>query len=290
MDTTALIIWQSYLQSTPADRRSALLRCISPEFSAELEALPTLSFEGNAPIEAPEEELSQIHYSWLAPFLRSLPENEIKLFLSSLTPVQIKGLKNSLLLSNTISTPSPLGRTFLKKILFEAIATEDLLPISCLPQDPLNGLLELTSEELSSLIDLLSMHDLSIEIRHIIETSKLKEIYGLLTKAQTTFLKTLLHKREPVSFKKMGLLAWKGDREDLTSMLLQRGINRIAKALYGKSPSLLWHIAHRLDADKGQLMIKLCTALDHPRASPLLCDQVVELMNALKNNNPSQNI
>ena len=92
MDTTALIIWQSYLQSTPADRRSALLRCISPEFSAELQALPALSFEGHASIGAPEDELSQIHYSWLAPFLRSLPENEIKLFLSSLTPAQIKGL------------------------------------------------------------------------------------------------------------------------------------------------------------------------------------------------------
>lgn len=290
MDTTALIIWQSYLQSTPADRRSSLLRCISPEFSAELQALPAISFDGRVDIETPEEELGKIHYSWLAPFLRSLPENEIKLFLSSLTPEQIKGLQQSLLLSNSIPTPSPIGKTFLKRTLFETIATDDLLPISCLPQDPLNGLLELTSEELSSLINLLSMHDLSIEIRHIIETSKLKEIYGLLTKAQTTFLKTLLHKKEPVSFKKMGLLAWKGDREALTSMLLQRGINRISKALYGKSPSLLWHIAHRLNADKGQLMIKLCTALDHPRASSLLSDQVVELMNALKNNNPSQNI
>lgn len=290
MDTTALIIWQSYLQSTPADRRSFLLRCISPEFSAELQALPAISFDRGINTEAPEEELSKIHYSWLAPFLRSLPENEIKLFLSPLTPEQIKGLKQSLLLSNTIPAPSLAGRTFLKKTLFETIATEDLLPLACLPHDPLNGLLELTEKELSSLIDLLSMHDLSIEIRHIIETSKLKEIYGLLSKAQTTFLKTLLHKKEPVSFKKMGLLAWKGDREALTSMLLQRGINRVAKALYGKNPSLLWHVAHRLDADKGQLMIKLCTALDHPRASPLLCDQVVELMNALKNNNPSQNI
>lgn len=290
MDTTALILWQSYLQTSSADRRDALLRCLTPECAAELEALPALSFERGAGIESPEDALAKIHYSWLAPFLRSLPENEIKLFLSPLTSEQIKGLKQSLLLSNTIPAPSPLGREFLQKTLFETIATEDLLPISLLPQDPLNGLLELTSEELNSLIDLLSMHDLSIEIRHIIETSKLKEIYGLLSKAQTTFLKTLLHKREPVSFKKMGLLSWKGDRDALLSMLLQRGINRIAKALYEKNPSLLWHIAHRLDADKGQLMIKLCTALDHPRASLLLSDQVVELVNALKTNNPPQNI
>ncbi|MBS0603505.1 MAG: hypothetical protein JSS60_00545 [Verrucomicrobia bacterium] len=290
MDTTALIVWQSFLRTSPADRRTSLLRCVSPELSAELDTLPALSFDPREGFEPLEEELSRIHYSWLAPFLRSLPENEIKLFLSSLTPEQIKGLKQSLLLSNMLPTPSPLGKSYLKKTLFEMIAAEDLLPISCLPEDPLNGLLDLSQTELASLIDLLSMHDLSIEIRHIIETSKLKEINSLLTKAQTTFLKTLLHKKEPVSFKKMGLLGWKGDKDGLRSMLLQRGINRIAKSLYGKNASLLWHVAHRLDAEKGQLLIKLCTALDHPRASALLSDQVVELMSALKNNNPQQNL
>ncbi len=290
MDTTALIIWQSFLQASPADRRSSLLRCISEELSKELQALPAFSLEYQLEFESPEEELSKVHYSWLAPFLRSLPENEIKLFLSSLAPEQIKGLKTSLLLSNTLPSPSSMGRTYLRKTLFEMIAIDDLVPASLLPADPLNGLLDLSQEELASLIDLLSMHDLSIEIRHIIETSKLKEIYGLLTKAQTTFLKTLLHKKEPVSFKKMGLLSWKGDREGLKSMLLQRGINRIAKSLYGKSPSLLWHVAHRLDSEQGQNLMKLCTALDHPRASALLTEQVVELMSALKNNNPPQNI
>lgn len=251
MNTTALIIWQSYLQSTPADRRSFLLSCISPELKDELQSLPAFMPDKQMSFGAPEEELSGIHYSWLAPIIRSLPENEIRLFLSSLAPNQIKGLKASLLLSNTLPSPTPMGLAFLKKSLFEMIAKDDLLPVFCLPDDPLNGLMELSDEELASLIDLLSMHDLSVEIRHIIDTTRLKEIYGLLTKAQTTFLKTLLHKREAVSFKKMGLAGWKGDREGLASILLQRGINRIAKALYGKNPSLLWHVAHRLDIEKG---------------------------------------
>ena len=290
MDTTAQIVWHAFLQSSPPDRRNAFLRCLSPELSSELEKLSPISIDPREGIEPIEEELSRIHFSWLAPFLRSLPENEIKLFLSCLTPEQIKGLKQSLLLTNALPSPSALGKTYLKKALFDLIATPELVPISCLTADPLNVLLELSPAELSSLIDLLSMHDLSIEIRHIIETAKLKEIYGLLSKAQTTFLKTLLHKKEAVSFKKMGLLNWKGDREALRSMLLQRGLNRIAKALYEHSPSLLWHLAHRLDFEKGQLLMNLCTALDHPRASALLSEQVVELINALKHNNPSQPI
>jgi hypothetical protein len=290
MDTTALIVWQSFLQTSPAQQRSSLLHCISPPFSEELQTLHPFSLANQSSFTAPQEELSKIHYSWLAPFLRSLPENEIKLFLSSMSPEQIKGLKQSLLLSNTLPTPSSMGKAYLGNTLFEMIASDDLIPVCFLPEDPLNELLDLSPEEFSSLIDLLSMHDLSIEIRHVIETLKLKEIYSLLTKAQTTFLKTLLHKKEPVSFKKMGLLGWKGDREGLKSMLLQRGINRIAKSLYGKSPSLLWYVAHRIDSEKGQLLIKLCTSLDHPRASALLTDQVVELMSALKNSNPPQNL
>jgi hypothetical protein len=218
--------------------------------------------------------------------LRSLTENEIKLFLSALSLEQINGLKASLLLSNTIPLPSDSGKAYLKRVFFETIAPSDLLPISLLPQDPLNELLDLSRQQLDSLIDLLSMHDLSIEVRHVIETAKLKEIYSLLTRAQETFLKTLLHKKEPVSFKKMGLTGWNGDVNALKSMLLQRGINRIAKSLYGKSSSLLWYVAHRLDSEKGQHLMKLCTALDHARACALLTEQVIELMNALKTNNP----
>ncbi|MGC1879507.1 MAG: hypothetical protein WA678_09055 [Rhabdochlamydiaceae bacterium] len=290
MDSTALIVWHSFLQSSSPDQQVSLFASLSPQLFEELQRQPLPSKDlrqGLAPI---DEELTGVHSSWFAPFLRSLPENEIKLFLSPLTQEQIKSLKQTLLLSNTLPTPSAIGMGYLKKTLFEVIATENLIPIPCLPADPLNSLLDLTPTELNALIDLLSMHDLSVEIRHIIETSKLKEIYGLLTKAQTTFLKTLLHKKEAVTFKKIGLAAWDGDQESLRSLLLQRGVNRIAKSLYSRHSSLLWHVAHRLDAEKGQLLIKLCTELDHPRASALLGEQVVELISALKTNNSQRKI
>lgn len=261
------------------------MNCISPELLVELQSLPLPSADLREGFELNENELKEMHYSWLAPFLRSLPETEIKLFLTALTPIQVKGLKASLLLTNTLPASSSIAKNYFEKTLFDLVAPEDLVPLSCLPSDPLNVLLSLSYSELLSLIDLLCMHDLSVEIRHIIETSKLNEIYDLLTKAQTSFLKTLLHKKELVTFKKMGLSGWKGDREALRSMLLQRGVNRIAKSLYGHHPSLLWHVAHRLDSEKGQLLIKLCTSLDHPRASALLAEQIVELVNALKPNN-----
>ena len=80
-----------------------------------------------------------------------------------------------------------MGASYLQHTLFLAIAPQDLIPIACLPSDPLNHLLTLSFQELLSLIDLLCMHDLAVEIRHIIDTSKLKEVYSLLTKPQTNF-------------------------------------------------------------------------------------------------------
>lgn len=290
MDTTAELVWHAFLQSSPLDQRHRLLHLLSPELFNEINQLPSPSSDPTKGVEPVEGELSKIHFSWLAPLLRSFSEHEIKLFVSCLTPQQIKDLKTALLLSNTLPTLSTMGTVYLQKTLFNMLTETELIPISCLPIHPLNSLLELTFEELLSLIDLLSMHDLSVEIRHIIETAKLKEIYSLLSKAQITFLKTLLHKKETVLFKKMGLSHWKGDREMFRSMLLQRGVNRIAKALYGCNPSLLWYIAHRLDTEKGRLLMHLCTALDHPRASTLLSEQVIELIHAIKNNNPLQNL
>ncbi len=283
MDTTALTVWHSLLQTAP--EQSALL---SRDLAAELQQLPKLSIDPHHPQMNFDDELSRIHFTWFSPFLRSLPENEIKLFTSALSPEQIKGLKQILLFSNSLPAPSPLGKEYLRNTLWETLTpSEDLIPPSSLPQNPLNTLLELSPKEFSSLIDLLSMHDLSIEIRQIIETSKLKSIYSLLSKPQNAFLKTLLHKKEPVSFKKMGLLNWKGDRHSLKSLLFQRGINRIAKALYGHHPSLIWYVAHRLDSEEGQQLMTLCIPLDHPKAAQILSDQVVELIHALKSNNPS---
>ncbi|MES2122334.1 MAG: hypothetical protein V4492_06105 [Chlamydiota bacterium] len=288
MNTTATLIWHAFLQSAPASMRDALNRSVTTELLKEIEssasAPESLLKEGKG-----EDEVLRVHYSWFAPFLRSQRESDIKLFLGCLAPEQVKGLKAMLLLSNSVPTPASTAMEFLRKSLWEALTSEEIIPVSYLPASPLNALLDLSYNGLNSLIELLSMHDLSVEIRHIIETSKIKKIYSVLTKAQATFLKTLLHKKEAVTFKKMGLINWKMDTDSLRHMLTQRGLNRIAKALHRCPPSLLWHAAHRLDAEKGAMLMNLCTPLDHPRAAALLTDQVSELALAIKTHNPTLN-
>jgi hypothetical protein len=281
MREASLIAWRSFLDSEGVTSPSGVTS-LNKELCAELFGVEVIPLEKVRACPPVEDCLNDVHYSWFSPFLRTLPEREIKLFLACLTPGQIRGLKQALLLSNTIPQILPVGRDYLKRTLLRSIAKQEIVPIDLLPQDPLNQLLHLSYDQLLSSIELMSMHDLSLEIRHIIDTTRLKSIYSHLTKAQTNFLKTLLHKKESIAFKKMQLSHWQGDDETLSAMLTQRGINRIAKALYPKHSDLLWHVAHRLDAERGELLLKLCTPLDHPKAATLLEEQVVELAQAIK--------
>src|SRR5262245_53901728 len=141
MDTTTLILWNSFIQAQQGSKAQALVECLSEELQKEISSLPALPIAHPEQFQPSYEEIHEIHYSWFCPFLRTLSEREIKLFLAPLSPKQIKGLKQSLLLSNSVPELSTSGSTFLKKTLFQAISPEDLIPISCLPPHPLNQLL-----------------------------------------------------------------------------------------------------------------------------------------------------
>lgn len=289
MDNTVEIVCHAFLNKCPPNQKEALLSYLPPEEALKVKSLGASLGKPEKGFELPDELLAHVHFSWLAPILRALSETEIRLFLSTLNETQIKGLKQQLLFSNQLPTLSPFALTYLKTTLFEEIAPPDLIPPTCLPANKLNALLEFKPPQLQLLIDLLSMHDLAVEIRHIIDTVKLKKIYSLISSSQQSYLKTLSHKKEPVSFKKIGLNHWNGDTEALQSILNQRGINRLAKALYGSHPSLIWYITHRLDIEKGQLMQRLCTPLDHPKAATILADQIIRLSESFKPSNPAQN-
>ena len=286
MDKGSAAVCYAFLKKLPSQEQHALLKHFSPEQFHEFNQSKKLQEDPTSGIPPLEEELSHIHFSWLAPLLRSLPEGDIKLFLGCLTEDQQLGLKQSLLFSNHIPSVSLIGNLFLKRQLFSSLVDQkEILPLSCLSEEPINALLTLSYEDLLMLIDLLSMHDLAVEIRQIIDTTKLKRIYSLLSHVQTKFLKALIYRKEPVVFKKLELANWDGRTETLLSTLEQRGINRLAKALYREDPSLLWYVTHRLDTDRGSLLNKLCTSLDHPRAAILLSEQVIDLIHMLKNQN-----
>lgn len=286
MNDTATIVCSAFLKKLPPDQQQALMQYLPAEEVEKLQALSDSFGDPSRGFPRSEQTLYKIHESWIAPFLRTLPESDIRLFLPCLSPPQIKGLNQQLLFSSQLPRPSFFAAEFLRNILLEKIAPTTLIPRSCLPETPLNALLNLDAEEAIQLAELLSMHDLAVEIRQIIDTVKLKQIHQALSPKQNTYLKTLSYRKEPVTFKKMGLNHWNGDLEGFRKSLLHRGTNRIAKALFNHHPSLIWYISHQWEINHGHLLLKLCGPLDHPQAAVYLMRQVVALVEMIKNPNP----
>jgi len=255
-----------------------LLHSLSPFLRSEVESLPSTYKDLTQGIESDQTNLSAIHPSWFSPILRSLPSKEIVFFLGATATGQRAALKKELLLKGMEPTLKQKAKIFLQKKLWQKIADKgDLLPIECLPASRLNFFLAFTQEQIFLFANALGMHDLALEIRQIIDTTKLKQIHKALSPMQERYLKTLILKKEPLAFTPMGLIKWDGNEEALKQQILQRGFNRLAKALFKENSSFLWYFLHRLDPHPASLFQKLSTPLEHPQAIEILTHQIEEL-------------
>lgn len=275
------IILHAFLQGCPTEEREKLMNCLAPVERAAVAGVPKTFGDPLKSQRDPGKLLAWIHSSWITPFLRTLSEKEIGFFLAALTPEKVISVGKDLLFSGTLPTLSALGKKFVRNTLARYLTAEveDLLPIKCLPESPLNDLIALPTTVLISFLDLLGLHDLAVEMKQIIDKQKLVKIEETLSTDQLKYLKILLQSHEPVAFPQMGLLKWNGDQEKLKTLIRQRGANRLAKALYGQNTSLIWYVLHRLDVEKALLVRKLSTSIDNPRAGQLLIQQIVELIN-----------
>jgi hypothetical protein len=289
MNTTAWIVCKAFLQKCPDDKIKALTALFSDDNQKILEQLPDRFFKDPANgVQTFEDKVKEIHYSWFAPFFRALPESEIRLFLSSLDNLQADGLKKLLLFGNFLQSLNPLAQDFLQKELYQSLLEpqEEVLPIECLPDSPLNVLLEKDSADLLAFIDFFGLHDLAVETRQIIETSKLKQIYKALSTHEQNYLKLILQRKEQIIFKRMALSNWDGNPQTLKALIHQRGLNRLGKTLSWQSQNLLWHLIHKLDMERGLTLKKLSTPFEHERAGEILFSQAVDIINYMQNLEP----
>lgn len=279
MNKIAFCTLRSLIMSS--QKKKDLLAFLSEEMQTVIQTSHKENIEITNTDSSIYEQLDAIHFSWFVPHLRSLTEKDAKLFISCLPIQQIQELKKALMLSQAFPKPTILAKKYLTQELFKTIAPENLIPPCFLPQHPLLALLDLNNTQLNTLIELLAMHDLAVEIPQIISTQKLKLIDSALTKEQTTYLQKILTQKEPVIFKKIGLSEWNTDIEMLKNALIQRGLNRLAKAIYPIHASFTWYITHHLEMEKGTLLNKLSTATNALQTADLLKNQILLLMKTL---------
>ena len=224
--------------------------------------------------------LNTVHWSWFLPTLKSYMPEEQTLFLSTLDPVPANHLAEEIPCKMPKKSLSELGTSYLRHLLLNSlIGTHDrLIPKDFLPPSPLNRLLDLSKKELTALIDLLSMYDVAAEIKQIVETKILKNIYSCLTEMERNLLKQVSLKPESYSLPRMGLERWDGNRDALRLLLHRRGLARMGLALSGEDPALIWYVCHQLDIGRGTALFKLCVKESSPPTIEAAAKQVEELL------------
>jgi hypothetical protein len=218
--------------------------------------------------------LSKLHFSWLFKMLPDEKKRKKLLLLSYLSEGQRKGLAQ---ISNLPLPPpikSPLLNQFYISKLLSGFKFPKLLPIPYLPESPFNRLLKLTKGQLVDIIDLLGIYDLAHEMRRIVATKNLKNIYKCLSPKHQQFLRQCLHAKDKVITPKLHLDQWNGEEKPLKTVLHRRGLMRLAIALSGQHTDLIWQIAHILDTGRGQNLLDQVKKEEIPSISSAVAIQI----------------
>ena len=222
--------------------------------------------------------LDRVHFSWLAPFLRTLASSEIPLFLGALSKPQSDGLAEILGYGGPLPTLTKVGKQALRQMIHsQLLHNQELVPLAFLPESTYTSLLNLTPHQLARLVRFLGLHDLAFEMRQIIATKELKRIFSSLTKKEGDYLNPLLLHREPLVFKRLFLEKWDGTKEHLHKLLDERGLNRLGHAVHEESESCIWYLTHQLDMHQGALLLKHKKKPTHARGDEILKRQVEAL-------------
>jgi hypothetical protein len=261
MNNRSSKVLKALLSRCPELLRKALQRFLPDHERQFLEELPF--FEETAPDTAYNQAgtLEAIHWSWIAPILQSHSLREQRLYLSALDPDTASRIAAVLDIPDRQDELTTPARSFLKEKLMKEIAGAQLQILSpdFLPTSKLNRLLLLNKKELIRIIDFLSLYDLSIEFRQIVETKILKKIYSFLSEDQKAFLQQINLVSEANPFGKLGLDRWDRTAETLRTLLHRRGLTRLSAALQTQDPDLVWTLCHKLDSGRGGALFKLCT-------------------------------
>lgn len=275
-----------------------LNRTTSSGVAVNLQAIPEKDFEAVsacpvssndlAPLlEHKSRTLSKWHYSWIHNLLEPFDKNERSAVMVLFNERQ---QQEAAKLFNEVHTPqklTPIALKFYKYYFYPKLNWDSVLPQEYLPEGPYNYLLNLKKNELVKAMDFLGLYDLAHEMKRIVANKLLKDIYTCLNKEQQQFLRQCMHAKDNVMTPNLHLEIWNGEKKALMQLLHRRGISRMALALSGQHPDLIWHLAHILDTGRGQLLQKITQKAKVPSLSDAVGLQLENVLNTLfKRTNP----
>jgi hypothetical protein len=258
------------------------------EESKAISAIDTTLNDPLVLLKAPSERLSQLHYTWLKPIFEAFSEEVSQLQLSMLPKKLAEQLAKSLNLKVSSQKIAPSMKEYLNKIFLSKIdGIAEVTPLELLPAESLTFLTGLSHLEIVELCDFLGLYDIGGEMRQIVDQKILKNVYLALNPKEQSFLKLCLASKVKLVAPVLGLDRWNGDAVKLRHAIQARGLLRLGKALAGSHPDLLWHIAHKLDKGRGETLLRYYVKQPISGVTPLLIQQVQNVMNIMKKKSES---
>ena len=261
---------ESYLKALPKEEIKEIIGQNTPSND------PSLIYQW------PEEEITHMHYSWLAPIVKELSSTLQPLVIASLPAEQGKSLIKFLNLPASNISLSPELKSFFLNLLWQHWKDKPSLPLQYLPTSSLEVLLSLNKSELVELVDFLALYDLAEGIRHIVDKKHLKTIYDCISPKKQQFLRICLHQQEKIASPKLEIDKWDGDAKKLEDLLHRRGLFRLGKAVSGQDSLFVQHLAHTLDSGRGSILLKYYSPQESTGITSTLAQQIHNVLNFLK--------
>lgn len=218
--------------------------------------------------------------SWFLPTIQTLEAPLQKLY-GEIVPAEIRtalGIPSQ-------STSKPLSepvKQFLLGYLHSKWHEVEPLPKELIHTGELLPLLDLRKNELLEIIDLLSIHDLVDEVRHIVDKRILQTISSLLTLPQQQYLRTCLRQKTKPHAPSFTLRELLKEPKKFHVLLHKTGLKRFALALNGENKEFMWHILHTLDVSRAAFLKQEVQSVATPHASKLAQLEILQILQFLK--------
>ncbi len=272
--TKTLTLCKAFLEKVDAQKQQDLVRHLSPKSAEIIRTMPPIPLRTFASLADPERVWSKIHPTWIAKALKNggYSDGDQLLLLSA-----IPESSAAVLLGKKARIPlNPAAATYFAGVLYKQVVGQQApLPEEILPSSPHNALLDMSREQLIDLISLLGIHDLARDLTTLLDATKIRAIVAALTPTQSAYLEGLKNTApEPITFPKLPLQQWINDVQQLQGLILQRGINRLAKVMAAESEELLAHLLLALPEPHYRLFMGLKTTLEERTMTRYLSAQV----------------
>ncbi|MDB6081895.1 MAG: hypothetical protein JWO53_1167 [Chlamydiia bacterium] len=267
-------------------KQDSLIKLLPEERQKELESYASVA--ANNPLSLLPSSgnwIEYIHYSWLETPLSTVPQNLKSCIIAALPHEQ----KEKISQRAEVTPPSEEQmhyaesvKNFLLNYLYKAWDDKNVLPRDLLPDCPLSPLLTCTKTEIVDIIDLLAMHDLAEEIRHIVDKKLIQAIVVNLTLLQQKYLKICLHQKSKIPIPPLNIREAHKDKKAFIIALHRRGLKRLSIAISGLPADFLWHITHTVDTGRGKILMSQYQPTEIATTTAVTQLQVLQIIQFIK--------